>query len=45
MKVYGGMEIKLLPFLTSALVESQYSTSHPSRFNPDEEPLPPITIE
>jgi hypothetical protein len=36
MKKYGGEEVETHAFLTSALVASKLSASHPGRFTPEE---------
>jgi hypothetical protein len=36
MKAYGGVDIEIHVSLTSALVGSEWSASHPGRFNPVE---------
>jgi hypothetical protein len=36
MKTYGGVELQLHAFLTSALDEGEWSASHPSRCIPRE---------
>jgi hypothetical protein len=36
MKTYGGGEVYLLAFLTSALDDGEWSASRPDRFIPDE---------
>jgi len=38
MKAYGGVEVQLHSFLTSALDGGEWSTSRPSRFIPGKEP-------
>jgi hypothetical protein len=35
MKAYGGVDVEIHIFLTSALVGGEWSTSRPSRFNPE----------
>jgi hypothetical protein len=34
MKAYGGVDVQIHIFLTSALVGGEWSTSHPGRFTP-----------
>jgi hypothetical protein len=34
MKVYGGVDVYIHIFLTSALIASEWSASHPGRFTP-----------
>jgi hypothetical protein len=41
-RLIGGVEVKLHTFLTSALVEGEWSTSHPGRFTPRKEPSYPL---
>jgi len=41
-KAYGGMEVWLHVFLTSALDGDEWSASRPSRFTPGKEPPVPI---
>jgi hypothetical protein len=36
MKAYGGVDIHIYVFLTSALVGGEWSASHPDRFTPGE---------
>jgi hypothetical protein len=36
MKAYGGVEVKIHVFLTSALVGGEWSDSRPGRFTPGE---------
>jgi hypothetical protein len=36
MKAYGGVDVKIHIFLTSALVGGEWSTSRPGRFTPGE---------
>jgi hypothetical protein len=36
MKVYGGVDVKIHIFLTSAVAGGECSTSRPGRFNPGE---------
>jgi hypothetical protein len=36
MKVYGGVDVQIHIFLTSALVGSEWSASRPCRFTPGE---------
>jgi hypothetical protein len=36
MKVYGGVDVKIHVFLTSALVRGEWSASRPGRFIPGE---------
>jgi hypothetical protein len=36
MKLYGGVDVEIEIFLTSALVGSEWSASRPSRFIPQE---------
>jgi hypothetical protein len=41
MKAYGGVDIEILIFLTSALVGGKWSASRPGRFTPGKElPVP-----
>jgi hypothetical protein len=42
MKTYGGVDVKIHIFLTSALVGGEWSASRFGRFNPGVEPLVPI---
>jgi hypothetical protein len=35
MKAYGGMDVQIHIFLTSALVGCEWSASRPGRFTPD----------
>jgi hypothetical protein len=34
MKTYGGVDVEIHVFLTSALAGSEWSASHPGRFSP-----------
>jgi hypothetical protein len=36
MKTYGGVDVYIHVFLTSTIVEGEWSASHTSRFNPGE---------
>jgi hypothetical protein len=36
MKTYGGVNVYIQAFLTSALVGGEWSASHPDRFTPGE---------
>jgi hypothetical protein len=36
MKAYGGVDVYIHVFLTSALLGGEWSASHPCRFNPGE---------
>jgi hypothetical protein len=36
MKAYGGVDVQMHVFLTSALVQGEWSASHPSCFTPGE---------
>jgi hypothetical protein len=36
MKAYSGMDVQICVFLTSAVIEGEWSASHPSRFTPGE---------
>jgi hypothetical protein len=36
MKAYGGVDVQIHIFLTSALAGGEWSASHPCRFNPGE---------
>jgi hypothetical protein len=36
MKAYGGVDVQIHIFLTSALVGGEWSTSRPGRFTPEE---------
>jgi hypothetical protein len=36
MKAYGGVDVEIQIFLTSALVRGEWSTSRPGRFTPGE---------
>jgi hypothetical protein len=36
MKTYGGVDVEIHVFLTSALVEGKWSAPRPGRFNPEE---------
>jgi hypothetical protein len=38
MKAYGGVDAQILIFLTSALVEGEWSASRPGSFTPRKEP-------
>jgi hypothetical protein len=42
MKAYGGIDVFIYIFLTSALVEGERSASRPGRFSPWNEPPVPI---
>jgi hypothetical protein len=42
MKAYGGVDVYIHIFLTSALVGGKWSASLPCRFNPGEDPPVPI---
>jgi hypothetical protein len=42
MKAYGGVDVYIHIFLTSALVGGEWSTSRPGRFTPGKELLVPI---
>jgi hypothetical protein len=44
MKAYGGMDVWIHVFLTSALVGGEWSASRPGRFTPGKEPPVPIWI-
>jgi hypothetical protein len=44
MKAYGGVDVQIHIFLTSALVGGEWSTSRPGRFTPGKEPPVPIVI-
>jgi hypothetical protein len=37
-KTYGGVDVEMHVFLTSALVGDEWLASHPCRFNPGERP-------
>jgi hypothetical protein len=39
MKAYGGMDVQIHIFLTSALAGSEWSASRPCRFTPEEKAL------
>jgi hypothetical protein len=41
-KKYGGVDVYIHVFLTSALVGGEWSASRPGRFNPGKEPPVPI---
>jgi hypothetical protein len=38
MKVYGGVDVYIHIFLTSALVGGEWSVTRPGRFTPEKEP-------
>jgi hypothetical protein len=38
MKAYGGVDVEIHIFLTSALVGGEWSASRPGRFTPGKEP-------
>jgi hypothetical protein len=42
MKKYGGVDVQIHVFLTSALVEDEWSASRPGRFTPEKEPPVPL---
>jgi hypothetical protein len=42
MKAYGGVDVEIHIFLTSALVGGELSTSRPGRFTPGEKAPVPI---
>jgi hypothetical protein len=44
-KVYGGVDVYIHIFLTSALVGGEWSASRPGRFTPGKEPSVPIVKE
>jgi hypothetical protein len=39
MKTYGGVDVEIHIFLTSALDEGEWSASRPGRFTPEERAL------
>jgi hypothetical protein len=42
MKKYGGVDVYIHVFLTSAIVGGEWSDSRPGRFTPGEDPAVPI---
>jgi hypothetical protein len=40
MKAYGGVDVEIHVFLTSALVEGEWSASRPCRFTPGKRAAP-----
>jgi hypothetical protein len=42
MKAYGGVDVQIHIFLTSALVEGEWSASRPGRFTPEKSPRYPL---
>jgi hypothetical protein len=42
MKAYGGVDVQIHTFLTSALVGGEWSATRPGRFTPGKELLVPI---